>query len=148
MMHLTKDFLSGFLFIILGSGAVFIASSYRLGTLAAMGPGYFPIMLGVAITALGALIAIRAVIMPDTSEPLERLYIRPLLMVLAAVIAFGLFIQSYGLVASVVALILISRAARTEGTWLELVVMVVVLTAIPVGIFVYGLGLPLKLWFF
>ncbi|WP_435264508.1 tripartite tricarboxylate transporter TctB family protein [Shinella sp. BE166] len=147
-MHVTKDLLSGIIFMALGAGATVIGSSYRLGTLAAMGPGYFPVVLGISITALGALVAIRAALRPDSSEPLERLHLRPLLFVLAAVAVFGLLIQSYGLVASVLALVFLSRFSRTEGTWLELAAMLVVLTAIPVGVFVYGLGLPLKLWFF
>ena len=48
-----KDFFSGLLFM--GAGVAFAwgASSYTLGTGARMGPGYFPLALGVLLAVLG-----------------------------------------------------------------------------------------------
>ena len=42
-----KDFFSGLMFLVIGGAFALGATSYTLGTSARMGPGYFPMMLGV-----------------------------------------------------------------------------------------------------
>jgi phosphate/sulfate permease len=54
--------------------------------------------------------------------------------------------EERGLIAALVALIVIARFAGREGSLAELAVMVVVLIAVAVGIFVYGLNIYLRLW--
>jgi len=51
-----KDFLSGLMFSGVGIAFAWGASGYSLGTGARMGPGYFPLMLGVILALLGMLI--------------------------------------------------------------------------------------------
>jgi hypothetical protein len=48
-----KDFLGGGLMLALGLGAAFQASHYEFGTLRRMGPGYFPLALGVILAVTG-----------------------------------------------------------------------------------------------
>ena len=55
-----KDLISGLMFIVIGIGAIAIASNYTLGTAARMGPGYFPRILGILMIALGAILALRS----------------------------------------------------------------------------------------
>ena len=47
-----KDFFSGLMFTVVGAAFAYGATSYTIGTGARMGPGYFPLLLGV-ILALG-----------------------------------------------------------------------------------------------
>lgn len=145
-MRLTKSFLSGVLFMVFGGAAVLIASGYRMGTVVQMGPGYFPTMVGLVITLIGFGLAVRGFLFPETSEPVEGLHIRPLVLILAAVAVFGLTVRSWGLVLSVMALVAISRFAGREGGALELVLMLAALTVIPVLVFVYGLNIPFQMW--
>ncbi|MCO5063530.1 MAG: tripartite tricarboxylate transporter TctB family protein [Rhizobiaceae bacterium] len=144
--RITKDFIAGLLFILIGVGATLIASRYQIGTMARTGPGYFPVSLGILLTAFGAVLAIRAYLDPPSSEPLPDFALRPLLMVLLGVVTFGLLIRSWGLVAAIVGLIVVSRFAKREGSVFETLLMIVVLTIIPLAIFVYGLGIPFKVW--
>jgi putative tricarboxylic transport membrane protein len=51
-----KDVLGGGLMLLLGLGAAFQSSHYELGSLRRMGPGYFPLALGVILAATGLLI--------------------------------------------------------------------------------------------
>ena len=51
-----KDVLGGGLMLLLGLGAAFQASHYELGSLRHMGPGYFPLALGIILAGTGALI--------------------------------------------------------------------------------------------
>jgi hypothetical protein len=145
-MVISKDLASGLLFAALGLGGLLTSTSYRMGTLAQMGPGMFPAILSVGIAVLGAYVAAKALMRPHASEALERFHLRPLLAVLTGIVAFGFSIRSLGLVPAILLLIAISRLSISEGSWLETAVMSVVLTALCVGIFVYGLGLNIRLW--
>ena len=69
-----------------------------------------------------------------------------LLVVLGAVTAFGLLIESTGLLLAVVATILLGGLASRESRPLELAALAVGLAAFCAGLFVYGLGLPIPLW--
>ena len=51
-----QDFWSGVMFILLGLGFAWKATSYSMGTAARMGPGYFPHWLGIIMAILGAVI--------------------------------------------------------------------------------------------
>ncbi len=145
-MRLTKDLLSGLLFCAFGIGAVAIAHGYSLGTLNRMGSGFFPTVIGVGLTILGAIVAIRAVLKPEASEPLAALDIRPIFFIGAAIILYGLLVEDFGLVAALAALIVVARLAGREGSLAELALMVAILIAVAVGIFVYALGVRLPLW--
>ena len=144
-MVITKDLLSGALFVVLGVGAVVVAQDYTLGTSVRMGPGYFPVVIGGLIAILGLVQMVKAVLRPQSSEPVLQWEIRPLFFLLAAVLAFGLIMDKAGLIPAVVALVLIGRLAGREGSLIELGAMAVVLTAVAVVIFVYGLKMPLRL---
>src|SRR5258708_29345295 len=52
-----KDYYAGGLMTLIGIGSVLEARHYNTGTLFHMGPGFFPIILGVIMTCLGMLIA-------------------------------------------------------------------------------------------
>src|SRR5665213_1283293 len=52
--------------LVLGVGAAVIGSGYKVGTLARMGPGFMPVILGVALAFMGLLIAGTALV---SSEP-------------------------------------------------------------------------------
>ena len=61
-----KDFFSGLMFMLVGIAFAWGATSYNVGTGARMGPGYFPLVLGVLMAFLGLVIAIKAtVIIPS-----------------------------------------------------------------------------------
>ena len=72
-MRLTKDVLAGLMFLTFGIGAAVIAQDYSLGTLARMGSGYFPMMVGGVIAVLGLAILIRALLRPESSEPVPAI---------------------------------------------------------------------------
>jgi len=144
-MRATKDLLSGLLFAAIGLAAMIIARGYHFGTAMDMGPGYFPVLLGGIVALIGLAIVAQALIRPDGSEPVDGWEVRPLICVLAAVLGFGFLIETWGLIASVVVLILVARLVDPEKNMVELAVMTIVLTAIAVGIFVYGLQMPLRL---
>jgi hypothetical protein len=129
-----------------GLGAAIIASGYGFGTPARMGPGFFPIVVGVLLAAMGLALIVQSLMNPQADMPVEPLHWRPLFFISAAIASFGILIEERGLIVALVALIVIGRFAGREGSMLELAVMVVVLIAVAVGIFVYALNIYLRLW--
>ena len=57
-----RDFYAGGLMMLIGLGTSVEGLSYKLGTLTHMGPGFFPVSLGIILIFLGMLIAAPAVV--------------------------------------------------------------------------------------
>lgn len=140
-----KDFYAGLIFILLGLLAVATARNYPLGSIARMGPGYFPTVLGGVTAALGLAILARGLFSAGR-EPVGGFARRPLILVLGAVVLFALGIDSLGLAVAVLALIAVCSLSGPEFRLLEVAALSLGLAAMAVGVFVYGLGLPLKVW--
>jgi predicted membrane channel-forming protein YqfA (hemolysin III family) len=108
-----------------------------------MGPGYFPILLGIVLGLLGLLLVARAVTKGD--EALSALSIRPLLFLVIAVVAFGVTIQPLGLILSLLLTLSIAALASRETRPLETSILAIGLAALSVGVFHYALQLPLPI---
>ncbi|WP_296511041.1 tripartite tricarboxylate transporter TctB family protein, partial [Rhodoferax sp.] len=57
-----KDFFSGLMFIVVGGAFAIGANGYTIGTGARMGPGYFPLVLGVLLAILGVAITFTSMV--------------------------------------------------------------------------------------
>src|SRR5205823_2806198 len=139
-----KDFFAGLIFVAFGLAAIIIGSNYSLGTAARMGPGYFPRILGILLLVLGAALSLRA--LKIKGDRLPQWYWRPTLVVLGSVIAFGLVVTHLGLVFSTIGLVFASSAASHEFRPKEALVSGILLAALTVGVFVFGLNLQLPIW--
>ena len=109
-----SDFWCGLLFIAIGVVVLAAAGQYRLGTAARMGPAYFPTLLGGLLAFLGFTLAVPALVLDG--EKLPRFRLRPLLMILLSIAAFGLALENLGFAIAVAAPIScqdrLSRAGR------------------------------------
>jgi hypothetical protein len=56
------DLLAGAIFIAFGGAFAYTASTYEVGSLLNMGPGYFPLVLGLILAALGVAIMVAGLI--------------------------------------------------------------------------------------
>lgn len=139
-----KDAWAGLMFIGFGLLFAWTASGYSLGRAGRMGPGYFPLALAVVLLGLGLVITLRSVVL--RSEPVARLRVWPLLALTVAIAAFGLAIEPLGLVAAVPLVTVIASRAGPEFRWLEVAGLALALVVFTTLVFIYGLGLPLKLW--
>ena len=139
-----RDFYAGALFIVIGAATILLGSRYTLGTAARMGPGYFPRILGILLIVLGGLLVFRAARVSGARIPPFRW--RPTLIVLGSVVLFGLTAPSLGLVVASILLIVVSSAASTEFRWKEALLSGVVLAALSVAGFIWGLGLQFSVW--
>jgi hypothetical protein len=139
-----KDFWGGLVFVFFGLMALLISRDYPIGTTMHMGPRYFPTIIGSLLTLLGLIIAVRG--LSITGEKIKGWGPRPLVMVLAAVVAFAVMIRPLGLASATLALVAISCLGTAESRIREVVVLYLFLAALAVGLFIYGIGLPLKVW--
>jgi hypothetical protein len=139
-----KDFYAGLIFIAFGAIGALLGPRYGLGTAARMGPGYFPTALGIILVLMGFAVSLRS--LKQMGEPIARWQARPLLLVTSAVVAFAFLLGPLGLVAAILALVLIAALAGGEFRPREVALLYLALTMLAVGLFVYGLGLPFRLW--
>ncbi len=129
--------------MLFGLCALVVGHDYPMGTAVRMGAGYFPFVLGLLLVLLGAAVCIRSLVV--TGPKLDRIHLRPLLLVLGAIGAFAATVDTIGLVAATILMTLIGAAASPESRWIEVIVLTGVLLGLSVGVFAYGLGLPFKL---
>ncbi|MCR6732808.1 MAG: tripartite tricarboxylate transporter TctB family protein [Afipia sp.] len=140
------DVLSGLIFAGLGAGVVYVSASYDFGTVARMGPGFFPRVLGVLLTGLGIVIAARGFMKPRAKLTIERL--RPIFAIGGSLIAFGWILPRLGFVPALIASCLLAMAAIQRSSLKEMVFLPLLLCVFCSLVFIYGLGLaiPLAKW--
>ena len=143
-MHLHRDIVAGLLFVAIGAFALLVARGYPVGTAMRMGPGYFPVVLGWLLIALGALVGLRAARRRDW-QPVAW-SCKPLAWISLAILLFGFLMPRIGLVSALVAMFPVAAAAGREFRLREVVVLTLVMSAIAGGVFVYGLRLPYRLF--
>ena len=141
-----KDFWAGVLYAAFGAAAVFIAAGdYPMGSGARMGPGYFPIVLGVLLLAFGLACLVRSVM--QDGESIGALAWKPLALVTGATVLFGLLLPALGLVVALFVLALVAAAAsakfRLDPRALAGSVAPIAACAL---VFVTALGAPLPLF--
>jgi hypothetical protein len=118
-------------------------ANYDIGSLRRMGPGFFPVTLGLLLAALGALIAIPAAQQPDQATPFAWL---EAMGVLSALLVFGLLLDRLGiLLTSALTVLIASAVAPRRGIGWRLALTVAVMALVWL-VFVRGLNMSLPVW--
>jgi hypothetical protein len=139
-----RDFFAGALFAATGIASLVIGRGYRLGTLLSMGPGYFPRMAGLLLSALG--LAVMLTSLRSNGAPLSSWRTRSLVLVLVSIVLFGWSLERFGLVAASMLLVVVACLADRGRNVFEAVGVAVALTVIAWLVFVKGLDMPLLVW--
>ncbi len=115
-----KDFFAGLMFMAMGIAFAWGATNYNVGVAARMGPGYFPLLLGVILVAIGAFIVFEAMVIETADgEPIGKWAWKPLGYVIAANLLFGLLlaglpkvgIPQFGLIIAIYGLVFVGARA-------------------------------------
>jgi putative tricarboxylic transport membrane protein len=138
----SKDFATGLLFLAIGLGAYYIGSTYNMGTARQPGTGVLPRILAWCLMGSGLLLAIQAVL--QEGPKLDAWAWRPLIMITVATIAFAFLIDSAGLVVAMIVSMSLAALGTHETRWTEFALYMVLMLAIGIGIFILGLGMPIK----
>lgn len=150
-----KDFFSGLMFTIVGISFAVGATNFDVGNAARMGPGYFPLLLGILLTVLGIVITVLSFRSkaPD-GDPIGKIAWRPLGFVLGANLAFGVLlvglpslgIPAMGFIVAIYGLVIISGFARPNSSVKESLMLATLLAIGSYGAFVYMLNLQFPVW--
>lgn len=136
---LSKDFLSGVMFIAFGLVTLYFGRSLAMGTAVRMGPGYVPHMLAYILLVLGLIISGIAAL--KGSELVEAPRLRPVAMVTIGVVVFGLLFERTGMLPALAALVLLASFGGDEFKLTEVLGNIVVLAILCILVFKVGLGM-------
>lgn len=139
-----QDLATALLFLIIGIGAFYIGSSYSMGVAQRPGTGVLPRILAWCLIGSGTLLLIKS-FMSDGPK-IENIAWRPLIMVTLAAIAFSLLIDRAGLIVTMIVSLTIAAFGTPETRWREFALFMVLMLAIGLGVFIYGLGMPIRIF--
>ena len=149
------DFFSGVMFTAVGAAFAIGATTYNVGNGARMGPGYFPLMLGVLLGILGAIIIFQSMVV-ETSDgsPIGKWAWKPLKFVIGANLAFGVLLgglpsiglPAMGLIIAIYALTIISSLAGEHFKLRDVLVLATILAVGSYIAFIWALKLQIQVW--
>ena len=150
-----KDFFSGLLFTAVGVAFAWGATKYSLGTAARMGPGYFPLMLGILMAILGGVITFKALVVEtEDGDKVGRWALKPLFFIISANLLFGLMLgglpsikfPAFGLIVGIYALTFVASLAGEEFKFKEVAVLATNLAVMSYLAFIVLLKLQFPVW--
>ena len=150
-----KDFFSGLMFTAIGVAFAGVSSTYTLGSGARMGPGYFPMVLGVLLAVLGLIVTITSLVVetPD-GAPVGRIAWKPLVFIIGGNLVFGASIGGLpsiglppmGLIFGIFALAFVASNAGDEFKFKEVLILAILLSLFSYGAFIMLLKLQFPVW--
>ena len=150
-----KDFFAGLLFMGIGVAFAWGATTYNVGNGARMGPGYFPLMLGILLAVIGIVITFKATtVETEDGDKIGAWAWKPLFFILAANFVFGILlgglpsigVPAMGLIVAIYALTFISSLAGSEFNAKAVFILATVLAAGSYVAFVWALKLQFPVW--
>jgi len=150
-----KDFFSGLMFIIVGAAFAIGAYSYSMGEGAKMGPGYFPRLLGIALTLLGSVVLFKSLtVATPNGDKIGNFAWKPMLCIIGANILFGICIgglpsikfPALGLIVGIYVLTFVASFAAEQYKVKEVFILATFLAILSYVAFVLLLKLQFPVW--
>lgn len=139
-----QDLLCGFLFILLGAIGLYVSRDYAMGSPVRLGTGVFPRILCYGLITCGVIVMIKAFL--SDGERLTAWSMRPVILITLGTVLFSLLIDRAGLMISMVVLMICGALAGQGHKWVQTGVFMVIMLAIGYGLFIKGLGMPIKVF--
>ena len=139
-----KDLLSGLIFVGIGLTFGYATLGYNIGTALRMGPGYFPLVLSGIMVLLGVVITVQSFATGPDETPLGRVPWLGLVLIIGALIFFGATVRGLGLVPALFVTTFMSAFASRHTGLVGAFVLAACLTLICFLLFVWALGMPLR----
>ena len=150
-----QDFYSGLMFMISGAAFAWGATKYTVGTAARMGPGYFPLMLGVILALIGAFVFFESLVVEtEDGEKIGKIAWKPLGYIIGANLVFGLLLgglpsigfPAFGMIVAIFALVFVASMAGDEFKLKEVIILGIVLAILSYLAFIKLLKLQFPVW--
>ena len=150
-----KDFFSGLMFTVVGVAFAWGATTYTVGEGARMGPGYFPLMLGILLAILGGFIIFESLVVetPD-GEKIGKWAWKQLGFIISANLLFGVLlgglpslgVPAMGMIAAIYGLTIVSGLAGENFKLKEALILSTILAIGSYLAFVVLLKLQFPVW--
>ena len=150
-----QDFWSGLMFMGVGIAFAWGATNYTIGEGARMGPGYFPLVLGILLTLIGLFITFEAMVVEtEDGEKIGKAAWKPLFFIIASNLVFGVLlgglpklgIPAMGLIVGIYALTFVAALAGEEFKAKEVAILATVLAIGSYLAFIVLLKLQFPVW--
>ncbi len=150
-----KDFFSGLMFMGVGAAFAWGATTYNVGEGARMGPGYFPLMLGVLMAILGIAIIFKSLVVETVGgDKIGKWAWKPLVYIIAANLLFGVLLgglpsiklPAMGLIVGIYVLTFVASMAETGWKVKNTFILATVLAVGSYIAFVKVLKLQFAVW--
>lgn len=150
-----KDFYSGVVFSTVGVAFAWGATNYTIGEGARMGPGYFPLVLGVILALIGLGIIFEALVVEtEDGEKVGAIAWRPLGFIIGGNLLFGILlgglpkfgIPGMGLIVAIYGLVLVASLAGERFKLKEVLILATILAIGSYIAFIWGLKLQFPVW--
>ena len=156
-MHIKsqKDFFSGLMFMGIGAAFAWGATTYKVGEGARMGPGYFPLMLGVLMAFLGACVTFKALVVEaEGGDKIGKWAWKPLFYIIGANLLFGVLLgglpsiklPAMGLIVGIYALTFVASMAEAGWKFKNTFILATLLAVGSYAAFVVLLKLQFPVW--
>ena len=143
---LSLDHYGGALIALIGLCALYGALHYNVGTLAEMGPGFFPTAIGALLAMVGLSMLLRAWLTSRADKPNLDFDFRGAACITGGVLAFIALGDYGGLVPATFALVFISALGNRSNSVRQACGLALVMVAVAVVIFRWALQLQLSLF--
>ncbi len=137
-----RDLIAGLIFIAIGTGFAIEATNYDMGRAIRMGPGFIPMTIAVLLAVLGAMVAVSGLRKNERVEP-SPIPWKGMALVTLALVIFGEFGATLGLVPVVFIGTTIVALASARNTILSALAIAVCMSALCWLVFKIGLGITL-----
>lgn len=150
-----KDFFSGLMFMGIGVAFAWGATTYNIGEGARMGPGYFPLMLGILMAILGIIITFKSLVIETVDgDKIGKWAWKPLIFIILANLIFGVLLgglpsiklPAMGMIIAIYALTFIASMAEAGWKFKNTFILATVLAVGSYVAFVMALKLQFQVW--
>jgi uncharacterized membrane protein len=144
-----RDFYAGGLTTLLGAAVTLDSTTYELGTMTHMGPGMFPLMLGIVLTFIGILIFGTSLVTPLGEDehilPRQKEW-RGWFCILAGPILFIVFGEFFGMAPATFMCVFVSALGDRTSTLKGSLLLAAGVTFFGCLLFSYVLQLPFPIF--
>ncbi|AEG94302.1 tripartite tricarboxylate transporter TctB family protein [Ramlibacter tataouinensis] len=150
-----KDFAAGLMFLVVGAAFAWGATTYSVGDAARMGPGYFPLLLGILLAVLGVMITFQSLVVEtEDGHKIGAIAWKPLGFIIGANLLFGLLlgglpklgIPAMGLMVAIYGLVFVASLAGDRFRPKEVAILATILAIFSYFAFIWLLNLQFPVW--
>lgn len=137
------DLVAGLFLILCAVLGWWFGQSLKVGTAFRMGPGYVPQLLSWVLGAFGVVLTVMGLV--HRGPALGAWNLRSVLLILGAIVAFGLTVERLGLLISSALVVMLAGIAQPEPRLREAAILAICLAAFACLLFPILLQLPVRI---